>query len=89
MFSPIFEKAAAKYPNLIFGKVDTEAQPELAGTFQIRSIPTLMVFRDNIVVFAQPGMLPEAALDQLVAQVQALDMEQVKKEIAEEEAQGS
>ena len=73
-FGPIFEAASHRHPDVRWGKVDTEAQPALAEAFEIRSIPTLMVFRDGIRVFAQAGALPPAALDDLVRQVQALDM---------------
>lgn len=82
MFAPVFEKAAAKHPNIVFGKVDTEAEQELAAAFQIRSIPTLMAFRENILLFSQPGALPESALEDLIRQIQALDMQEIKKEIA-------
>ena len=86
MFAPIFEAAAAKHPDIVFGKVDTEAQPDLAQAFGIRSIPTLMVFRDGVPVFFQPGMLPAKVLEDLVGKVRALDMEDVKKKIAERQA---
>ena len=66
MFGPIFEKASERHPDAVFGKVDTEAEPELAATFNIASIPTLMIIRDNIVLYAQPGALPEAALEELI-----------------------
>lgn len=81
MFAPIFEAAAAKHPDVVFGKVDTEAQPELAAMFQIRSIPTVMAFRDGILVFAQSGMLPPAALDELIRKLQALDMDAVREKV--------
>ena len=80
-FAPTFEAASIKHPDIVFGKVDTDAQPELSGAFEIRSIPTLMVFRDGILLFEQAGALPAAALEDLVKQVRALDMEQVKKEV--------
>ncbi|MCP3099739.1 thioredoxin [Myxococcus sp. K15C18031901] len=83
MFAPTFETASNKHPDIVFGKIDTEAQPELSGAFEIRSIPTLMVFRDGILLFEQAGALPAAALEDLVRQVRALDMEQVKKEVEE------
>ena len=83
MFGPIFEKAAEAHPDLVFGKVDTEAQQELAAAFGIRSIPTLMVFRDEIVLYSQPGALPGAVLDNLIGQVRALDMDAVRRQIAE------
>lgn len=86
MFGPVFEKAAEKHPDLVFAKVDTEAQQELAAAFGIRSIPTLMVFRDRIVLYSQPGALPAPMLDDLIGQVRALDMDQVRREIAEHEA---
>ncbi len=86
-FAPIYEKAAEKYADVTFAKINTEEEPGLAGTFQIQAIPTLMVFRDQVLVFARPGMIPGAALDDLVEKVKALDMEQVRREIAEQEAQ--
>jgi len=86
MFAPIFEKVAAKHPGIVFGKIDTEAEQELASEFRIRSIPTIMAFRQNILVFAQPGALPEAALEELIGKLQALDMDQVRKEIEAQEA---
>ncbi len=89
MFGPIFEKAATKHPDVTFAKVDTEAQQELAAQFGIRSIPTLGVFRSNVLLYLQPGMVPAEGLDDLVTQVKALDMEEVKKEIAEQEANAS
>lgn len=78
-FAPTFEAAAKKHADVVFGKVDTEAQRELASALQIRSIPTVMAFRDGILVFAQPGMLPSAALEDLIKKVRALDMEEVRK----------
>jgi len=81
-FAPVFEAAAARHPDILFAKVDTEAEPAIAGHFGIRSIPTLMVFRDNIVVFAQAGALAAAALEQVVAAARALDMDEVRHEIA-------
>ncbi len=86
MFAPIFEKVAGNHKDIVFGKIDTEAEQELAGAFQIRSIPTLMAFRDGILLFSQPGMLPEAALEDLIKQVRALDMNQVRAEIAAQKA---
>lgn len=88
-FAPVYEAAAARHPDLVWGKVDTEAEPSLAAAFDIRSIPTLMIFRDGVLVFAQPGMVPAAALDQLVAAVRGLDMEKLKREVAEEEARAA
>jgi thioredoxin len=86
-FGPIYDKASDKHTDVTFGKINTEEQPDLAGTFQIQAIPTLMVFRDQVLVFAQPGVVPAAALDDLISQVQGLDMDDVRKKIAEQEAQ--
>lgn len=86
MFAPVFERAAAAHPDAVFAKVDVDAEQELAGSLQIRSIPTLMVFRDGIMVFEQPGMLPGAVLDDLLAKVKALDMDDVRKKLDEEAA---
>jgi thioredoxin 1 len=84
MFAPIFERASEKYDDIVFGKVDTEAQRELAGAFQITSIPTLMAIRDRVVLYAQPGALPEAALEDLIKQIREVDMDQVREQIAAE-----
>jgi thioredoxin 1 len=84
-FAPIFERASEKYDDIVFAKVDTDAEQELAMTFGIRSIPTLMVFRDQIVLYAQPGALPDHMFEDLIGQVRALDMEQVRATIAEHE----
>jgi thioredoxin 1 len=81
MFGPVFEKSSEKHPGAVFGKVDTEAQPEVAATFNISSIPTLMIIRDNIVLYAQPGALPEAALEELITKAEALDMEEVRAQL--------
>jgi thioredoxin 1 len=89
VFGPTYEKVAQKHPDITFGKVNTEAQPEIAGTFEIRSIPTLMILRDRVLLFSQPGALPEAALDDLIRQVRALDMEKVRAEIAQQEKAGN
>ena len=86
-FAPVYEKAAQENPDLVFGKVDTEAQPELAAAFGIQSIPTLMIVRDRVAVFAQPGALPEAALTDVIGQARQLDMDEVRKQIAEQQAQ--
>ena len=83
-FAPIFEAASERHPGIVFGKVDTEAQEGIAGYFRIRSIPTLMVFRERVMLFNQAGMLPADALDSLVNQVAGLDMVQIHKEIAEQ-----
>jgi thioredoxin 1 len=84
MFAPIFERASEKYDDIVFGKVDTEAQRELAGAFQITSIPTLMAIRDRVVLYAQPGALPEAALEDLIKQIREVDMDQIREQIAAE-----
>lgn len=83
-FAPVYEKAAEANPDLVFAKVDTEAQQELAGAFQISSIPTLMIVRDQVAIFSQPGALPEAALADLITQARALDMDEVRAKIAAE-----
>ena len=88
-FGPIFEEAYEKYPDIVFGKVDTDDQQQMAMAAQITSIPTLMVFRDGIVVFRQSGALPLSALEDLISQVQNLDMDEVRKQIAEIEAEES
>jgi thioredoxin 1 len=85
-FAPVFEQAADSNADIVFGKVDTEAQPELGAAFDIRSIPTLMIFREQVLVFSQPGALPPAALDDLIGQVRALDMEAVHAEVAKQQA---
>ena len=86
-FGPVYEKAAESHPDLVFAKVDTEAQQELAAAFEIRSIPTLMIIRDRTVVFSQPGALPAAALEDLIKQARDLDMDAVRRE-AESQQQG-
>jgi thioredoxin 1 len=86
-FAPIYEKASDKYTDVVFGKIDTDAEQELAATFEIRSIPTLMVFRDQVLVFARPGMIPGAALEDLVDKIKALDMAEVHRKVAEQEAE--
>ena len=85
---PTYEKVAAKHPDITFGKVNTENEQELAAAFDIRSIPTLMILRDKVLLFSQPGALPEAALEDLIRQVRALDMEQVRAEISAQESAG-
>ena len=84
-FAPTYEKIAQKHPDITFGKIDTEASPDLAGSFEIRSIPTLMILRDKVLLFSQPGALPEAALEDLIRQVRALDMDKVRAELAQQE----
>ncbi|MFF9868923.1 thioredoxin [Streptomyces sp. NPDC013953] len=88
-FAPVYEKASERHPDLVFAKVDTEAQTELAAAFQIQSIPTLMIVRDNVAIFAQPGALPEAVLEDVIGQARKLDMDEVRRSIKEAEAQGS
>ena len=81
-FAPVFERASGEHPDIVFGKVDTEAEPELAGAAGITSIPTLMAFRDGVLVFSQPGALPPAALNQVIDAVRALDMADVRHKLA-------
>ncbi len=82
MFAPVFEAASIRHPNVVWGKVDTEAQPEIASALGVRAIPTLAVFRDGMLVFIQAGMLPAKALDELVTKVAALDMKAVREKVA-------
>ncbi len=84
-FAPTYETVSNDSPNIVFGKVDTEAQQQLATQFQIRSIPTLMAFRDQVAIFSQPGALPEEGLRELISQIEALDMDHVRAEIAKDE----
>jgi thioredoxin len=88
-FGPIYDKASEQHADITFGKINTEEQPDLAGAFQIQAIPTLMVFRDRVLVFANPGMISGAVLDELLGKVRALDMVEVRQRIAEQEAEGS
>ena len=85
MFGPIFEKASETHEGIVFGKVDTDAEQELAAELQITSIPTLMAFRDGILVYNQPGALPAPALEQVISAVKDLDMDEVRKQISERE----
>jgi thioredoxin 1 len=87
MFGPVFEKSSETHEDITFGKVDTEAQVELAQAFQISSIPTLMAVRDGVVLYSQPGALPAAALEDLIGQLRAVDMEEVRAQIAALEAE--
>jgi len=80
-FAPIFEAASERHADVVFAKVDTEAEPALAQAFEIRAIPTLMVLRDGILLFAQPGALPAAALDELIEKVRHLDMDEIRREV--------
>ena len=85
MFAPVFQAASDKHPDITFGKVDTEDQPSLAGAARITSIPTLMAFRDGILVFSQPGALPAGALEEVIRAVRALDMNEVREKISQED----
>jgi thioredoxin 1 len=85
-FGPIYEKVAGKHDDIVFGKVDTEAEQLLAGQFGIRSIPTLAVLREGVVLFSQAGVLPEQALEDLIAQVREVDMAEVHRAVAEQQA---
>ena len=84
-FAPVFERVAEANPDVVFAKVDTDAEQEIAAHFQIRSIPTLMVFRDQIIVFSQPGALPQNALEQVVAKAKELDMDEVRQQIGKQD----
>jgi thioredoxin 1 len=86
MFAPVFEKASEQHPDVTFGKIDTEDQQDLSAAAEITSIPTLMAFRDGILVFRQPGALPAAALEQVIKAVQDLDMDEVRAEIERQQA---
>ena len=85
-FAPVFEKAAEKHPEIAFAKVNTEVEQELAATFGIRSIPTLAIFRDKTLLFMQPGALPENALEELIGKIQEIDMDDLRRQVAEAEA---
>jgi thioredoxin 1 len=88
MFGPVFEAASEKHPDVVFAKVDTEVEQSLAGAAGITSIPTLMAFRDGILLFRQPGALPAPSLEELIGAIKAADMEEIKKEVAANEAAG-
>ena len=85
-FGPVFEAASEQHSDIVFGKVDADAQQELAGHFGIRSIPTLMAIRDNVVLFSQPGALPAHALEELIGQIREIDMDDVRRQIANQQA---
>src|SRR6188474_2357551 len=85
-FAPVFERVAEANPDVVFAKVNTDDEQEIAQHFQIRSIPTLMVFREQIIVFSQPGALPQNAFEQVIEKTKALDMEEVKRQIATRES---
>ena len=88
-FGPVFEDASNKHPDVTFGKVDTEAEQALSQAANIRSIPTLMAFRDGVLVFSQPGALPAASLEEVITAVKGLDMEDVRKQVAEAQEQAA
>jgi len=88
-FAPMYERVSENHPDIVFAKVDTEAQPELASAFGVMSIPTVMVVRDQVVLFSQPGALPEAALEDLIKQVRDLDMNEVRRQLAAAGAPGT
>jgi thioredoxin 1 len=85
-FAPVYEKVSETHSDIVFGKVDTESEPQLAGAFRISAIPTLVAFRGGIGVFSQPGMMPEAGLEELIKQLRALDMDEVRKQVEAERA---
>ena len=89
MFAPVFEAASEQHPDLVFGKVDTEAERDLAAAAQIMSIPTLMVFREGILVYAQPGAMPAPALEELISAVRTADMDAVRAELDEQNSEAS
>lgn len=86
-FAPVYEAASEKHPDIVFAKVNTEEEQPLAAHFQIRSIPTLMIFREKVIIYAQPGALPASALDDLIARAREVDMAKVHEEIAKEQQQ--
>ena len=87
-FAPVFEKVSEMHPDVVFAKVNTDEEQEIAAHFQIRSIPTLMVFREQIIVFSQPGALPKGAFEQVVQKAKELDMDEVRKQIEAQDAGG-
>lgn len=88
-FAPVFHDASERYSDIVFAKVNTEDEPQLAAAFQIRSIPTLMIFREKVIIYSQPGALPGSALDQLISRAKELDMREVHKQVAAQAAQSS
>ena len=88
-FAPVFEKVSEQHQDVVFAKVNTDDEQEIAAHFQIRSIPTLMVFRDQIIVFSQPGALPQGPFEQVVAKAKGLDMDEVRKQIAKGDGESS
>ncbi|WP_441287620.1 thioredoxin [Sorangium sp. KYC3313] len=89
VFGPVFEKASGKHADIVFGKINTDEQKDLAQAFNIRSIPTLFIFREKVLLFAEAGSLPASALDQVIEKVRSLDMDEVRAKIAEEEAKSA
>ena len=89
IFAPVFERASEKHPGVIFAKVDTEAEQQLAASFQIMSIPTLMAFRDQVLLYSRPGALPEAALEELIGRIKDLDMDAVRRQVSEQDQPAS
>ena len=87
-FAPTYESVSEKHDDIVFGKVNTEEEQELGASFQIRSIPTLMVFREQVAIFSQAGALPGSALEEVIEKVKALDMDQVRKDVAEQQVNG-
>jgi thioredoxin 1 len=87
MFAPVFAAAAERHPDVVFGKIDTEAEPGLSAAFDIRAIPTLMVLRDGVLLASQPGVLPAAAIDELIARARELDMDDVRRQVAAQMAE--
>lgn len=85
MFAPVFEAASEQHPDVVFAKVDTEAEQELAASFRIMSIPMLMAFREQMLLYAQPGALPPAAFDELIGKIKDLDMDEVRRQVADQE----
>lgn len=88
-FAPVFEEASGKHPDIVFGKIDTEAQPELSAMARITSIPTIMAFREGVLIFSQPGALPASSLEELIGKVRELDMEEVHAALAADEQTSS
>jgi thioredoxin 1 len=82
-FGPVYERVSARHDDVLFGKVDTEAEPALAGAFGVSSIPTLVIIRDNVILYAQPGALPEQALEELISKAREVDMDDVRRKVAE------
>jgi len=85
-FAPVYDKVSADHDNIVFAKINTEQEQDLAAHFQIRSIPTLMIFRDQVIIFSQPGALPESSFRQLLGKAQELDMDEVRRQVADQEA---